>query len=50
MVRHIRRVIKSTGGKIHGAGGAAEILGIKPNTLRARMDRLGIPFRKDKRG
>jgi len=27
---------------IHGKKGAAEILGINPNTLRSRMDKLGI--------
>ena len=33
-----------TGGRINGPGGAAELLGIKPNTLRARMDRLGVSY------
>ena len=46
---HIRRVLGRTGGKIHGPGGAGEILGINPNTLRYRMKKLGIPFRKDLR-
>jgi transcriptional regulator with GAF, ATPase, and Fis domain len=41
---HIRRVLKLTKGKINGPGGAAELLGIHPNTLRKRMDKLGIPF------
>jgi len=40
--RHIRRVLESTGGRIKGPGGAAEILGMKPSTLRSRMQRLGI--------
>jgi transcriptional regulator with GAF, ATPase, and Fis domain len=44
MVRHIRRVLDMTGGKIHGPGGAGELLGINPNTLRYRMRKLGIPF------
>ncbi len=35
-----------TGGKIHGPGGAGELLGINPNTLRYKMRKLGIPFRK----
>ena len=43
---HIRRVLGMTGGKIHGHGGAGELLGVNPNTLRARMKKLGIPFRK----
>jgi transcriptional regulator with GAF, ATPase, and Fis domain len=44
--RHIRRVLGMTGGKIHGPGGAGELLGMNPNTLRYRMRKLGIPFRK----
>ena len=47
---HIRRVLGITGGKIHGPGGAGELLGINPNTLRHRMRKLGIQFRKDLRG
>ncbi len=46
---HIRRVLGLTGGKIHGPGGAGELLGINPNTLRYRMRKLGIPFRKHRR-
>jgi len=42
--RYIDRVLRHTGGKIHGPGGAAEIMGINPNTLRSRMRRLGMPF------
>jgi len=41
---HIRRILKLTKGKINGPGGAAELLQIHPNTLRKRMDKLGIPF------
>ena len=46
MSRHIRRVLHLTGGRIFGAGGAAEILGMNPNTLRGRMRKLGIHFEK----
>lgn len=42
--RHIRQVLESNHGKIHGPGGAAEILGINPSTLRNRMNKLGIPY------
>ncbi len=42
--RHIRRALKAAGGKINGPGGAAQILGIHPNTLRKRMNKLEIPF------
>lgn len=44
--RHIDTVLKRCGGKIHGPGGAAEHLGIKATTLRARMDKLGIRYKK----
>lgn len=43
---HIRSVLNMTGGKIHGPGGAGEILGVNPNTLRAKMSKLGIQFGK----
>ena len=42
--RYIQRVLTATGGKINGKGGAAEILGINPNTLRNRMKKLGIAY------
>jgi transcriptional regulator with GAF, ATPase, and Fis domain len=45
VARHIRRVLSMTKGKIHGPGGAGELLGVNPNTLRYRMKKLGIPFR-----
>ncbi len=49
--RHIRNVLQKTKGKIHGPGGAAELLGINPSTLRYRMDHLGISYgRKKSRG
>jgi DNA-binding NtrC family response regulator len=44
MAAHIERVLALAGGKIHGAGGAAELLGVHENTLRNRMDRLGIVY------
>jgi DNA-binding NtrC family response regulator len=47
---HIREVLSITGGKVHGPGGAAEVLKINPSTLRHKMRTLGIPFgRKAKR-
>jgi DNA-binding NtrC family response regulator len=39
---HIRSVVESSGWRIRGAGGAAEILGLKPTTLEARMKKLGL--------
>lgn len=43
---HIRNVLAKTGGRIHGRGGAADLLGINASTLRSRMDRLGIEYGK----
>ncbi len=43
---YIRQILKETRGKIEGHGGAAEILKVKPGTLRHRMKKLKIPFRK----
>jgi len=40
--QHIRRVLKMTGGKVHGPNGAAELLGTNASTLRSRMKKLGI--------
>ena len=45
---HISNVLRITKGKVHGPGGAAELLGIKANTLRARMDKLGIKYGRNK--
>jgi transcriptional regulator with GAF, ATPase, and Fis domain len=44
MARHIKYVLDFTKGKVHGKGGAAEVLGINASTLRARMRNLGISF------
>jgi len=45
---HIRGALEYADGKIQGPGGAAELLGVNPTTLRSRMDRLGIQFKKRK--
>lgn len=44
MSKHIRQVLTMTGGRVEGEKGAARLLGIKPNTLRHRMMKLGITF------
>jgi len=49
MARHIRYVLDLTKGKIHGTGGAAEVLGVNASTLRARMKNLGISFGRGRR-
>lgn len=40
--QHIQRVLEHTQGVIAGPQGAAKILEINPNTLRSRMEKLGI--------
>jgi hydrogenase-4 transcriptional activator len=47
---HIRNALEVAMGKVNGAGGAAEILGIHPNTLRNRMNRLRISYGRGKKG
>ena len=44
----IMRVLQETGWRIRGERGAAEILGLKPTTLEARMAKLGIKREKRK--
>jgi formate hydrogenlyase transcriptional activator len=39
---YIRLVLEQTGWRVSGRGGAAELLGMKPTTLEARMKKLGI--------
>ncbi len=43
---HITEVLKLAKGKINGPGGAAGMLGINPSTLRSRLDKLGISYRR----
>lgn len=45
MSHHIRQALKVTNGKISGPGGAAQLLGINPNTLRSRMRKMGIALK-----
>jgi len=47
--RHIVAALERTGGVIHGAHGAARILDLHPNTLRSRMERLGIKVPRSRR-
>jgi hypothetical protein len=44
MAEHICCALQLCNGKIYGPGGAGELLRINPNTLRKRMDKLGIPY------
>jgi len=43
---HIEAVLRETYGRIEGPFGAARRLGVNPNTLRARMRRLGLEWRR----
>ena len=42
--RHIAFVLERTGGMIAGPKGAASVLKLHPNTLRSRMQRLGLKW------
>jgi len=39
---YIRETLELTGWQVSGRRGAAEILGLHPNTLRSKMERLGV--------
>jgi formate hydrogenlyase transcriptional activator len=39
---HILQVLQKTGWRVEGKNGAAELLGLNPSTLRARMRKYGI--------
>ncbi len=39
---HIQKILDQTGWRVRGKAGAAELLGLKPTTLDARMKKLGI--------
>lgn len=47
IAEHIKRALDYAGGKVGGSGGAAEILGVNPSTLRHRMKKLGIPYGRE---
>jgi len=44
IARTIRNALQAADGKVQGKGGAAELLNINHNTLRARMRKLGIVY------
>ena len=46
--QHIMETLRTTGWRIKGPRGAAKLLGMKPSTLYAKMQRLGIPTRTEK--
>ncbi|MGD9365014.1 MAG: sigma 54-interacting transcriptional regulator [Desulfobacteraceae bacterium] len=49
MRRHIELVLGISKGRVNGPGGAADILKIHPNTLRKRMQKLGIAYGRRRR-
>ena len=49
MADHIISALRATGGRIEGQDGAATLLDIHPNTLRARMQKLGLDWRSFRR-
>jgi DNA-binding NtrC family response regulator len=44
MTGHIKFALQLCNGRIYGPQGAGELLGVNPNTLRKRMDKLGIRY------
>jgi transcriptional regulator with GAF, ATPase, and Fis domain len=50
MVRAIEEALAATAGQIEGERGAAARLGVNPHTLRSRMRRLGIDWRRFRTG
>ena len=46
MRRHIERTLGMTHGRVEGRHGAAGLLRINPHTLRARMRKLGVDWRR----
>jgi transcriptional regulator with GAF, ATPase, and Fis domain len=40
--RHILAVLERTRGTVEGPNGAAQLLGLHPNTLRSRLKKLGL--------
>jgi DNA-binding NtrC family response regulator len=44
---HIMKALHTTGGKISGPGGAAELLQVNANTLRSRMRKLKLRYQRN---
>lgn len=44
MKAHIERALNESNGQVEGKQGAAELLGVNPHTLRAKMRKLGIEW------
>jgi transcriptional regulator of acetoin/glycerol metabolism len=46
---NIVAALDACGGKVFGAGGAAELLNVRPTTLASRIKTLGIAIKRGKR-
>lgn len=44
LAAYFRNALAVCDGRISGPRGAAALIGVKPNTLRAKLDKLGIPY------
>jgi transcriptional regulator with GAF, ATPase, and Fis domain len=49
IIRHIERALAVSNGQIEGIRGAAQLLGINPHTLRAKMRKLSIDWNRFRR-
>lgn len=50
IVARLRCALAASRGRIDGPGGAADALGLKPSTLRSKLDRYGLPYGRRWRG
>jgi transcriptional regulator with GAF, ATPase, and Fis domain len=48
VARHIEQALAHSHGRVEGPSGAAAALGLNPNTLRAKMRKLGVDWRRFK--
>jgi len=46
---YIKTALNNSKGKIHGKDGAADLLSVNPNTLRSKMKKYGISFKRKPR-
>ncbi len=46
ITQHVEAALSRTRGRIEGPGGAGALLGVNPHTLRSRMRRLGLDWRR----
>ncbi len=44
--QHIERALETSFGRVEGPFGAAKLLAVNPNTLRSRMRKLGVDWKK----